>query len=96
MPHFVDEDQSGKSEAEPRTVEAPVDAEKRGEADEEFQLEDRAEQDFAFGQDDCNRSNRAEFACPLIFGLGKLSGVRFSLEFCGMALDPIRLLGKAG
>src|SRR5207237_3583636 len=52
--------------------------------------------EFALGQENRNRSDRAQLAGPFIFRLWKLSGVRLSLEVGSVALDPISLLGKAG
>jgi len=93
--HFMDQDQGGKSKAEPGAVKSPINTEECGEAEKEFQLEDSPEQNLAFGKHDCDRSNRTQLACPLIFWLWKLGRIGLSLKFGGVTFDPIRLFGKA-
>ena len=65
---------------------------RRGESEQELQLENRRQQEFSLRQQDCDRAHRAEALCPFVFaGRCRLKSLGGCIEGTGVPQNPVGL-----
>ena len=66
MAEFVDQDRNGEPDPEFPSEERPIKRDKRKQAEQELELEDRRQQPFELRQKNRDRPERTQLLCPLI------------------------------